>query len=173
MKKSNSISDIRAGIDILRESGERGSDSDSPASIPYSAQDVLMTDVLASSKQEFGADYNKIKNPMLYYPKDGDVTLSGIIPAFNDAKFQFRYKDMNSVGCYVWTDPYMAINDQSLLILQKMYGVYKNWKDEISKSEDYKPSGYHDPSDMQDNEQGGGRSDEAGGQGIVRGDDLD
>lgn len=122
--------------------------------VPYTSQDTLMTNTLESAKQEFGADFNKIKNPMLYYPKDGDITLSGIIPEMNDARFQFRYKVGDGAGCYVWSNPYLPISDKTIQLLSKVNGVCKNWRDEISKSEDCKPSSYKDPDDMQDNQQG-------------------
>ena len=127
---------------------------DNVDAIPYSAQDTLMTNVLASAKQEFGADFNQIKNPMLYYPSDGDITLSGIIPEMNDAKFQFRYKVGDGAGCYVWSNPYMPISDKTIQTLSKVNGVCKNWRDEISKSEDCRPSNYRDPQDVQNNTQG-------------------
>ena len=128
---------------------QQGSDT-----VPYTSQDTLMTNTLESAKQEFGADFNKIKNPMLYYPKDGDITLSGIIPEMNDARFQFRYKVGDGAGCYVWSNPYLPISDKTIQLLSKVNGVCKNWRDEISKSEDCKPSNYKDPDDMQDNQQG-------------------
>jgi hypothetical protein len=91
---------------------------------------------------------------MLYYPADGDITLSGVIPEMNDAKFQFRYKVGDGAGCYVWSNPYLPISDKTIQTLSKVNGVCKNWRDEISKSEDCKPSNYRDPSDMQNNTQG-------------------
>ena len=149
-------SDIRDMLRIIRESEdkagkERGKSQDA---VPYTSQDTLMTNVLAAAKQEFGADFNTIKNPMLYYPSDGDITLSGIIPEMNDAKFQFRYKVGDGAGCYIWSNPYMPVSDKTIQTLSKVNGVCKNWRDEISKSEDSKPSNYKDPEDKQDNTQG-------------------
>ena len=91
---------------------------------------------------------------MLYYPNDGDITLSGVIPEMNDAKFQFRYKVGDGAGCYLWSNPYLPISDKTIQTIQKVNGVCKNWRDEISKSEDCKPSNYRDPNDVQDNIQG-------------------
>lgn len=150
--------DIQKMFQILREAVEKKQenkkDTDSLDAIPYTSQDTLMTNVLASCKQEFGADFNQIKNPMLYYPNDGDITLSGIIPEMNDARFQFRYKVGDGAGCYIWSNPYMPISDKTIQTLQKVNGVCKNWRDEISKSEDCRPSNYNDPNDMQNNTQG-------------------
>lgn len=162
----NNLQDIYESFRLLREANDRNNEpknneihgdkydySESDA-IPYSAQDTLMTNVLAAAKQEFGADFNQIKNPMLYYPSDGDITLSGVIPEMNDAKFQFRYKVGDGAGCYVWSNPYMPISDKTIQTLSKVNGVCKNWRDEISKSEDCRPSNYRDPEDVQNNNQG-------------------
>ena len=152
MKNNN---DIYESFRLLREANDQNKDpKDNTDAIPYSAQDTLMTNVLAAAKQEFGADFNQIKNPMLYYPSDGDITLSGVIPEMNDAKFQFRYKVGDGAGCYVWSNPYMPISDKTIQTLSKVNGVCKNWRDEISKSEDCRPSNYRDPQDVQNNTQG-------------------
>lgn len=146
--------DVYESFRLLREAEERNEQKDGEDAVPYTAQDTLMTNVLASAKQEFGADFNQIKNPMLYYPSDGDITLSGVIPEMNDAKFQFRYKVGDGAGCYVWSNPYMPISDKTIQTLNKVNGVCKNWRDEISKSEDCRPSNYRDPNDVQNNNQG-------------------
>ena len=151
----DNLQDIYESFRLLREANDKNNDpKDNMDAIPYSAQDTLMTNVLASAKQEFGADFNQIKNPMLYYPSDGDITLSGVIPEMNDAKFQFRYKVGDGAGCYVWSNPYMPISDKTIQTLSKVNGVCKNWRDEISKSEDCRPSNYRDPQDVQNNTQG-------------------
>lgn len=148
--------DIYNTFRLLREAENDNSRDNTEDAVPYSAQDTLMTNVLASAKQEFGADFNQIKNPMLYYPSDGDITLSGVIPEMNDAKFQFRYKVGDGAGCYIWSNPYMPISDKTIQTLNKVNGVCKNWRDEISKSEDCRPSNYKDPKDVQNNTQGQG-----------------
>lgn len=153
MYKNN---DIYKTFKLLREAVDNSerNNGDNNDAIPYSAQDTLMTNTLAAAKQEFGADFNQIKNPMLYYPSDGDITLSGVIPEMNDAKFQFRYKVGDGAGCYIWSNPYMPISDKTIQTLSKVNGVCKNWRDEISKSEDCRPSNYRDPEDVQNNTQG-------------------
>ena len=123
--------------------------------VPYSKQDELMSTITQTAKTQFGADFSKLKNPMFYYPKDGDVTLSGEIGTLDDAKFQFRYKD-NKGGCYVWISP-LNLTDETLRTLQVISGVYKNWKQSLAQSEDIKPMS------MNGNEQTG----------MVAGDDVD
>lgn len=161
MRYSNN-NDIYESFDRLRALTEadmnnnqnQNTENDNSDAVPYTSQDTLMTNTLESAKQEFGADFNKIKNPMLYFPADGDITLSGIIPEMNDAKFQFRYKVGDGAGCYVWSNPYLPLSDKTIQLLSKVNGVCKNWRDEISKSEDCKPSNYRDPDDQQQNQQG-------------------
>lgn len=114
------------------ENNETESDS-----IPYTMQDELMSSITDTCKTQFGADFSQSKNPMLYYPENEDITLSGTISSLNDAKFQFRYKDSNG-GCYVWTEP-LLLNDDNVKTLSVVYGVYKNWKQELAGSEDIKP----------------------------------
>lgn len=160
------LEDIYSSLRLLREATDHSKEEKMDA-IPYSSQDTLMTNVLNSAKQEFGADFNKIKNPMLYYPEDGDITLSGVIPEMNDAKFQFRYKVGDGAGCYIWSNPYMPISDKTIQTLSKVNGVCKNWRDEISKSEDCRPSNYKDPTDVQDTQQGQAPPDTQGAGGAV------
>jgi hypothetical protein len=79
---------------------------------------------------------------MLYYPKDGDVVLSGTISDMNDAKFQFRFKDSTGSGCYVWISP-LQLTDETINKLSVINGVFKNWKKELSGVEDIKPMGFN------------------------------
>ena len=101
-----------------------------------------MTNSLETCKTQFGADFTKHNDPspMIYYPSDGDVVLSGTVPGLNNAKFQFRYKD-SSFGCYLWTDS-LVLNDDNLKKLSRINGVYKNWVQELQTSADIKPIGY-------------------------------
>ena len=55
----NSYSDIYETLNVLREAEKKNTPSNDDA-VPYSAQDTLMTNTLASAKQEFGADFNEI-----------------------------------------------------------------------------------------------------------------
>ena len=90
----------------------------------------------------------------------------------NDAKFQFRYKVGDGAGCYLWSNPYLPISDKTIQTLQKVNGVCKNWRDEISKSEDCKPSNFKDKNDVQNNTQGQAPS-TINETVLIPGDDLD
>lgn len=109
--------------------------------VPYSQQDELLQTSINSTREQFGADYSKIKHPMFYYKDDGDITLSGEIPTMNGAKFQFSYKKYPN-GCFFWAgDGEMIITDEIAMNFKKINGVYKNWKQEIDRMADKKPMG--------------------------------
>lgn len=109
--------------------------------VPYTMQDEVMANITQTAKTQFGADFSQSKTPMIYYPEDGDVVLSGVISDMNDAKFQFRFKDSSGCGCYVWTSP-LQLTDETIKKLSVINGVFKNWKQELSGLEDIKPMGY-------------------------------
>lgn len=106
--------------------------------IPYTSQDELMISIIETCRKQFGADFSNIKTPMLYYPADGDVILSGVISGLNEAKFQFRLKDPTGEGCFIWSNP-MQLTENNLRLIKVIYGVFKNWKNELDTTEDKKP----------------------------------
>ena len=134
--------DIQPGDDIEDEEIEDIKDPDGEKdaleTIPYSTNDELLSSITQTCKERFGANFTKSKTPMLYYPKDGDVTLTGEISSLNNAVFQFRYKDATGNGCYVWIEP-IHISDETIKVLNIVNGVYKNWKNDLATSEDIKP----------------------------------
>lgn len=148
--------------EILLESEEEVSPDDNEAldTIPYTINDELLNSITQVCKDRFGANFTKSKTPMLYYPKDGDITLTGEISSLNNAVFQFRYKDSSGNGCYVWLDP-IHLSDDTIKTLSVINGVYKNWKNELSTSEDIKPMSLRDEGVL------------GGDNGLVPGDDLD
>lgn len=108
--------------------------------IPYTMQDELMASSIETCKKQLGADFEGYETPMLYYPKDGDVVLSGQTSGLNNAKFQFRLKDPTGEGCFVWMEP-LQLTESNLNQLKVMYGVFKNWKRDLETAEDKKPIG--------------------------------
>lgn len=139
---------LSEGVNVNRVSSLLNEDSseydelkntkDDVDAVPYSMQDEIMSNITQTAKTQFGADFSQSKNPMLYYPKDGDVTLSGTISSMNDAKFQFRYKDSSGNGCYVWVSP-LQLTDETIRKLSIINGVFKNWKNDLASAEDIKP----------------------------------
>lgn len=152
MAKDKGYIDIRESLDSFRNVGKmllefedkgssnggQTSEPDTNDGVPYTMQDELMANITQTAKTQFGADFSQSKSPMIYYPKDGDVILSGTISDMNNARFHFRYKDSSGNGCYIWVES-LQLSDEILKKLSVVYGVYKNWKKELSSSEDIKP----------------------------------
>jgi len=135
-KAQSSINENNAqhGKSLLKEEEEK-SDANS---VPYSKQDTLYNNSVQPCKTVFGADFSKLDNCMLYYKDDGDVTLSGVVPSMNNAKFQFRYLEPSGNGLFIWLDN-LQLSDDILNRLNKMHGVYKNWRKMLTTNDDIKP----------------------------------
>ena len=127
----------------LKEKDENSGEwyNEKSGGVPYTQQDDLLQSIMQTAKQQFGADFTNIKTPMFYYKEDGDVTFSCIIPSLNNARLQYRYKDPSGCGIFLWTDSNtaMMLSDENIQKLSKINGVYKNWKQELSTSEDIRP----------------------------------
>lgn len=141
-------------------------DDDKKEGVPYTMQDELMQSITQTAKTQFGADFTKIENPMIYYPENGDVELNGVIGTLNDAKFQFKYKDTNG-GCYIWVSP-LNLNDNSLRTISVIHGVFKNWKQDLANAEDIKPMSIRN----EDLNNGAQEQQQQHPQGMVPGDDM-
>ena len=128
----DTLNRIRTKVSLLKENNEKTD------GVPYTSNDELMSSSIEAAKTQFGADFSNHETPMLYYPQDGDVILSGTIPSLNNAKFQYRYKDSSGMGCYFWSDS-LILNDENLTKVSRILGVFKNWKSDLEKSEDIKP----------------------------------
>lgn len=152
----------------LNESEEHGSDGDGgeKEGVPYTMQDELMQKITQTAKAQFGADFTKVENPMIYYPDTDNAEVNGIIGTMNDAKFQFRYRDTNG-GCYIWVNP-LTLNDDTLITIQRVYGAYKNWKQDMANAEDIKPMSIRNE-DLSVNTN---QQPEQTPQGMVPGDDM-
>lgn len=113
--------------------------------VPYTQQDELLQSIMQTAKQQFGADFTDIKTPMYYYKDDGDVSFFCIIPSLSNARLQYRYKDPSGCGIFLWTNSNpkenipLMLSDENIQKLSKINGVYKNWKQELSTSEDIRP----------------------------------
>lgn len=136
----NAIRNIqRVGANIILNESENNDDDEKPNqdAVPYTNQDEMLKNSLQPCRTQFGADFSKLKNPMLYFPEDGDITLSGIIPSLNNAKFQYRCLK----GCFLWLDS-IQLDDNTINTINKIYGVYKNWRQQLTTTEDNKPLAY-------------------------------
>ena len=108
--------------------------------IPYTSNDDILAKMTNEAKTIFGADFTKSNKPMLYYPEDGDVTLTGEVNALNNSKFQFKLNSDSESGILLWVDS-LPITDNVVTILSKMNGAGKNWKKELNEigRKDLKP----------------------------------
>lgn len=138
--KGKSYQDIRAMLGKVRKATPiMESKDDNSGGIPYTDQDELYKYAIESTRQNFGADYSKSKTPMLYFPDDGDVTLSGKVPSLNNASFHYRYTEKD--GCYLWINN-LSLTDDVLETIRLILGTYKNWRKEIENYGDRVPIGY-------------------------------
>jgi hypothetical protein len=99
---------------------------------PKFGQNVLKTQQEAfqnavNAGAEFPGEF-----PLVYFPDDGNIVFSGTIPSINNLKFQYKLRTEEGFGVFVWVDG-MAINAETLKILNKLYGYYLNWRDEWQK----------------------------------------
>lgn len=142
-KKYNTYADIKASFDTFRSSMKKILESEGNfgeiGGIPYTMNDEMMKNIVEITKTNFSADYTGLKNPMLYYPNNDNIILSGVVPSLNNLQFMYKYPPQDGIGCYIWHADNMALNNDNLGILKKMVGTYENWKEELDKMTDKKP----------------------------------
>lgn len=73
-------------------------------------------------------------NPLVFYPKSGNLVFSGSIPSISGLKFQFSLNDVTNAP-YIFVDG-LALTDDVLNMLNKLSGYYKNWRSEWEASTD-------------------------------------
>lgn len=73
-------------------------------------------------------------NPLVFYPKSGNLVFSGSIPNLSGLKFQFSLNDVTNAP-YIFVDG-LALTDDVINIINKMSGYYKNWREEWEASTD-------------------------------------
>ena len=71
---------------------------------------------------------NATSNPLVFFPKDGNLVFSGSIPTLSGMKFQFSLNDVTE-SPYVFVDG-LALTANVLDTLKKLKGFYDNWKEE-------------------------------------------
>ena len=154
MKNENTIlaetvAKLRRMKDSLNEESEQNSALEA---VPYTTNDDLLAEMTNEAKSLFGADFSKSKTPMLYYPKDGDVTLTGEIPGLENAKFQFKLNsNSDGSGIILWVDS-LPISDSAISTLNKLNGAGKNWKKRLNEigRKDVKPVSVRDDDNSTD-----------------------
>ena len=73
-------------------------------------------------------------NPLVYYPKSGNLVFSGSIPNLSGLKFQFSLNDVTNAP-YIFVDG-LALTDDVITTLNKLSGFYKNWREEFEAATD-------------------------------------
>lgn len=73
-------------------------------------------------------------NPLVFYPKSGNLVFSGSIPSLSGLKFQFSLNDVTNAP-YIFVDG-LALTDDVLNTLNKLHGYFLNWKDEFLAATD-------------------------------------
>ena len=102
---------------------------------PKFGQNVLRNQI-ASFKQavhggaKFSAENaeNPKSNPLVFFPKTGNLVFSGSIPSLADLKFQFSLNDVTGAP-YIFVEG-LSLTEETITTLNKMKGFYENWKDE-------------------------------------------
>lgn len=102
---------------------------------PKFGQNVLRNQI-ASFKQAVhgGAKFseensdNAKSNPLVFFPKTGNLVFSGSIPSLADLKFQFSLNDVTGAP-YIFVEG-LSLTEETITTLNKMKGFYENWKDE-------------------------------------------
>ena len=73
-------------------------------------------------------------NPLIYYPKSGNLVFSGSIPNMSGLKFQFSLNDVTNAP-YLFVDG-LALTEDVVTTLNKLRGYFLNWKEEWESSTD-------------------------------------
>lgn len=105
--------------------------------IPYTNQDEILSEILDSARQLFGANFSNTKNPLLYYPEDENISLSGEITGkLKNAKFQFWFQGDD--GCIISTQM-LKLDKDVVELLDDVYGYFENWQKKLAQMADKKP----------------------------------
>ena len=148
MSKSDRESDsIKALLALSRQplnESEDKSEGEDAIAITNDArfgQQVLANQISAFKKSvsggaKFASENNEDaeSNPLVFYPKSGNLIFSGSIPSMSDLKFQFSLNDVTNAP-YIFVDG-LALTDDVLNTLKKLNGFYKNWRQEWESSTD-------------------------------------
>lgn len=73
-------------------------------------------------------------NPLVYYPRTGNLVFSGSIPQLNNLRFQFSLND-TTASPYIFVDG-LCLSEEAIGILNRLRGMYSNWRDEWFNSGD-------------------------------------
>ena len=126
---------------ILNEEKEEKEDAIAITNSPRFGSNVLQNQIdnfrkTVSGGAKFG-DENEDdpeSNPLVYYPKSGNLVFSGSIPNLSGLKFQFSLNDVTNAP-YIFVDG-LALTEDVITVLNKIAGFYKNWRKEFEAATD-------------------------------------
>lgn len=134
-------------ISQIREAKENTSndtEKDEPIAITNEAkfgQNVLKNQIdsfrrSVNSGAKFGKENaeDAESNPLVFYPKTGNLVFSGSIPNMSDLKFQFSLNDVTNAP-YIFVDG-LALTEDVITTLNKLHGYFLNWKESWQSSTD-------------------------------------
>lgn len=134
----NKTSDIRKFV--LTEE-EQKSDAIAITNDPRFGDNVLRNQIEAFKQAvNPGAKFAKENanqpenNPLVYYPKTGNLIFSGSIPQLNNLRFQYVLNDING-SPYIFVDG-LCLTEETVKCLQKLRGFYLNWRNEFLNAGD-------------------------------------
>ena len=130
------LESIRGKKRPLNEAEEDKSDAIAITNDPRFGQNVLQNQI-DSFKQTVnnGAKFanengdEPENNPLVYFPKSGNLVFSGSIPSMSGLKFQYSLNDVTEAP-YIFVDG-LALTESVIETLNKMRGHYLNWRDEF------------------------------------------
>ena len=137
---------IRSKINLREAKEDKNEDNDEGEAIAITNDPIFGSNVLDEQINAFrkavspGAkfsDENKDEpenNPLVYYPKTGNLIFSGSIPSMSNLKFQISLND-TSEAPYVFVDG-LQLTEHVCETLTKLAGFTKNFINEWSASSD-------------------------------------
>lgn len=154
MKNSKEYEQTQLMIEAVKESAlrktrrvlneEKGNDNEDAIAITNSARfgnNVLQNQIdnfrkTVNGGAKFGDENesNPESNPLVYYPKSGNLVFSGSIPNLSGLKFQFSLNDVTNAP-YIFVDG-LALTEDVITTLNKLAGFYKNWREEFEAATD-------------------------------------
>lgn len=126
---------------VLKEAEEGGEDAIAITNSPRFGNNVLQSQIenfrrSVSGGAKFGGENESDpeSNPLVFYPKSGNLVFSGSIPSLSGLKFQFSLNDVTNAP-YIFVDG-LALTEDVITTLNKLHGYYLNWRDEFLAATD-------------------------------------
>ena len=136
-----SVESNRRRRHIINEEKEEENDAIAITNSSRFGQNVLQNQIDNFRKTVSGgakfADENSDNaesNPLVYYPKSGNLVFSGSIPNLSGLKFQFSLNDVTNAP-YIFVDG-LALTEDVVTTLNKIRAYFLNWKEEWEASTD-------------------------------------